>query len=57
VAAFDSSFWWAIGFTVLALAPAALLPTRLHRHRAGLAPVPVEAVSSGSDAVGSATSR
>jgi EmrB/QacA subfamily drug resistance transporter len=56
VAAFDTSFWWAIGFTVLALAPAALLPTRLHRHRAGLAPVSVEAISSGSDAVGSATS-
>jgi EmrB/QacA subfamily drug resistance transporter len=49
VAAFDTSFWWAIGFTVLALAPAVLLPTRLHRHRAGLAPVSPEAISSRSD--------
>jgi hypothetical protein len=31
VAAFDTAFWWAIGFTVLAVAPAVLLPTRLRR--------------------------
>jgi hypothetical protein len=45
VAAFDTSFWWAIGFTVLALAPALLLPTRLHRQRTGLTGVPPEAVT------------
>ena len=45
VAAFDTSFWWAIGFTVLALAPAVLLPTRLHRHRTGLTRIPPEAVT------------
>ncbi len=28
VAAFDNSFWWAIGFTVLAVVPALLLPAR-----------------------------
>jgi EmrB/QacA subfamily drug resistance transporter len=50
VAAFHTSFWWAIGFTVLALAPAVVLPTRLHRDRMGLAPVSPEAISSGSDA-------
>jgi EmrB/QacA subfamily drug resistance transporter len=46
VAAFDTSFWWAIGFTVLALAPAVLLPTRLGRHRKGLTRVPPEVVTS-----------
>ena len=45
VAAFDTSFWWAIGFTVLALAPAVLLPTRLARHRKGLTRVPPEVVT------------
>ncbi len=30
VAAFDTSFWWAIGFTILALAPALLLPSHCH---------------------------
>jgi hypothetical protein len=49
VAAFDTSFWWAIGFTVLALAPAVLLPTRLHRHRTGRAPVSPEAGTGGPD--------
>jgi EmrB/QacA subfamily drug resistance transporter len=34
VAAFDTSFWWAIGFTVLALAPALLLPSRGRRQQA-----------------------
>jgi MFS family permease len=57
VAAFDTSFWWAIGFTVLALAPAIVLPTRLHRHRTGLVRVSPEVISSGSDAGRPATSR
>jgi protein-S-isoprenylcysteine O-methyltransferase Ste14 len=57
VAAFDTAFWWAIGFTVLAVAPAVLLPTRLRRHRTGLARVPPEAIPSGSDSGRAATSR
>jgi protein-S-isoprenylcysteine O-methyltransferase Ste14 len=57
VAAFDTAFWWAIGFTVLAVAPAVLLPTRLRRHRTALARVPPEAIPSGSDSGRAATSR
>ena len=34
VAAFDTSFWWAIGLTVLALVPALLLPSRGRRRQA-----------------------
>jgi hypothetical protein len=34
VAAFDTSFWWAIGFTVLALVPALLLPSGARRQQA-----------------------
>ena len=34
VAAFDTSFWWAIGFTVLALVPALLLPSGGRRQQA-----------------------
>jgi len=33
-AAFDNSFWWAIGFTVLALLPALLLPSGGRRRQA-----------------------
>jgi len=48
VAAFHTSFWWAIGFTLLALVPALLLPTGDRRQQAE--EPPARPVSSGATA-------